>query len=140
MLLVSITREGAIMSFEIFWDLYPRKVSKRVAQKRFEALRSDEQKLALEALPNHIKYWKSKNTEMDFIPHAATRIGQYMFEEEIVIDYAKVNKRPQLPWYSSEEATIKKAQEIGVQAYAGDGWQQWRARISQKIKQLEEQA
>ena len=32
-----------------------------------------------------------------------------------------------------------KAQEVGCQAYAGEGWQQWRARISQKIKQLDEQ-
>ena len=104
------------MSFEIFWDLYPRKVSKRVAERKFNALRADEKKLALEALPNHIKYWKTKNTEMDFIPHASTWIGQYRFEDEIVIEEPKQNKRPELPWYSSEELTIKKAQEIGVQA------------------------
>jgi len=127
------------MMFETFWALYPRKVSKRVAQRKFEALRKDEQQLALEALPNHIKYWKTKNTEMDFIPHASTWIGQYRFEDEIVIKEVKANKRPELPWYSSEEATINKAKEIGVQAYAGEGWQQWRARISQRIKQLEEQ-
>ncbi len=125
--------------FETFWALYPRKVSKRVAQRKFEALRKDEQQQALEALPNHVAYWKSKNTEMEFVPHASTWIGQYRFEDEIVIEEPKVNKRPELPWYSSEEATINKAKEIGVQAYAGEGWQQWRARISQRIKQLEEQ-
>jgi hypothetical protein len=140
MSLVSITREGAIMSFEIFWEMYPRKVSKRVAQRKFESLKPDEQSLAIEALPNHIKYWKSKNTEMEFICHASTWLSQYRFEDEIVIEQPKANKRPELPWYSSEELTIKKAQEIGVQAYAGEGWQQWRARISNKIKQLEEQA
>lgn len=125
--------------FETFWDMYPRKVSKRVAQRKFEALKKDEQQQALEALPNHIAYWKSKDTEMEYIPHASTWIGQYRFEDEIVIEEPKVNKRPELPWYSSEEATINKAKEIGVQAYAGEGWQQWRARISQRIKQLEEQ-
>jgi hypothetical protein len=127
------------MMFETFWALYPRKVSKRVAQRKFEALRKDEQQQALEALPNHVAYWKSKNTEMEFVPHASTWIGQFRFEDEIVIEEQKVNKRPELPWYSSEEATINKAKEIGVQAYAGEGWQQWRARISQRIKQLEEQ-
>jgi hypothetical protein len=127
------------MMFETFWALYPRKVSKRVAQRKFEALRKDEQQQALEALPNHIAYWKSKNTEMEFICHASTWLSQYRFEDEIVIEEPKVNKRPELPWYSSEEATINKAKEIGVQAYAGEGWQQWRARISQRIKQLEEQ-
>jgi hypothetical protein len=127
------------MMFETFWALYPRKVSKRVAQRKFEALKKDEQQQALEALPNHIAYWKSKNTEMEFICHASTWLSQYRFEDEIVIEETKVNKRPELPWYSSEEATINKAKEIGVQAYAGEGWQQWRARISQRIKQLEEQ-
>lgn len=127
------------MMFETFWALYPRKVSKRVAQRKFEALRKDEQEQALEALPNHVAYWKSKNTEMEFVPHASTWIGQFRFEDEIVIEEPKVNKRPELPWYSSEEATINKAKEIGVQAYAGEGWQEWRARISQRIKRLEEQ-
>jgi hypothetical protein len=51
----------------------------------------------------------------------------------------KKNKKPDLPWYSSEELTIKKAQEVQCPAYAGEGWQQWRSRISQKIKQLDEQ-
>jgi hypothetical protein len=51
----------------------------------------------------------------------------------------KKNKKPDLPWYSSEELTTQKAQEVQCPAYAGEGWQQWRARISMKIKQLEEQ-
>jgi hypothetical protein len=135
---VFITREGAIM-FDKFWDMYPRKVSKRVAQKRFEALRLDEQKLALEALPNHIKYCKSKNTEMEYIPHASTWIGQYRFEDEIVIDEPKVNKRPELPFYATEELTMKKANEVGITPYAGEGWSALRMRISNKIKQLEGQ-
>jgi hypothetical protein len=119
------------MMFETFWALYPRKVSKRVAQRKFEALRKDEQQQALEALPNHVAYWKSKNTEMEFVPHASTWIGQFRFEDEIVIEEPKVNKRPELPWYSSEEATINKAKEIGVQAYAGEGWQHNPARQQQ---------
>lgn len=125
--------------FDKFWDLYPRKVAKRVAQRKFDALRKDEQKLALDALPNHIKYWKTKNTEMDFIPHAATWIGQYRFEDEIVIEEPKQNKRPELPWYSSEELTLKKANEVGITPYAGEGWAALRMRISNKIKQLEGQ-
>ena len=40
---------------------------------------------------------------------------------------------------TDEELTKFKAQEVGCPAYAGEGWQQWRSRISQKIKQLEEQ-
>jgi hypothetical protein len=128
------------MSFDELWGMYPRKVAKRVAQKSFERLTQSEQAQALEAMPNHINYWKSQDTQLAYIPHLATWLNQYRFEDEIVIEAPKANKRPELPWYSSEELTIRKAQDIGVQAYAGEGWQQWRARISQKIKQLEEQA
>jgi len=128
------------MSFEELWGRYPRKVAKRVAQKSFERLTQAEQSLAIAVMPNHFTYCKTQYTQLAYIPHLATWLNQYRFEDEIVIEPPKVNKRPELPWYSSEELTIKKAQEIGVQAYAGEGWQQWRARISNKIKQLEEQA
>ena len=127
------------MSFYELWGMYPRKVAKRVAQKSFERLTQTEQAQALEAMPNHLAYWKSQDTQLAYIPHLATWLNQYRFEDEIVIEAPKQNKKPELPWYSSEELTIKKANEIGVQAYAGEGWQQWRARISNKLKQLEEQ-
>lgn len=128
------------MSFDELWGMYPRKVSKRVAQKAFDRLPQTEQALALSTMPNHLAYWKANDTQLAYIPHLSTFLNQYRFEDEIVIEEVKQNKRPELPWYSSEELTIKKANEIGVQAYAGEGWQQWRARISNKIKQLEEQA
>lgn len=126
-------------NFNNLWSIYPRKVSKRMAQKAFERLTLQEQTQAIEAMPDHIKYWKTSETGLAFIPHLSTWLNQYRFEDEIVIEEPKQNKRPELPWYSSEELTIKKAQEIGVQAYAGEAWSQWRARISQRIKQLEEQ-
>ena len=128
------------MSFNELWAMYPRKVAKRVAQKSFERLTQTEQAQALEAMPNHLAYWKSQDTQLAYIPHLATWLNQYRFEDEIIIEEPKQNKRPELPWYSSEELTIRKASEIGCPAYAGEGWQQWRARISNKIKQLEEQA
>lgn len=126
-------------NFNEIWSLYPRKVNKRMSQKAFERLNLQEQEQAIEALPQHIKLWKTQETALSYIPHLSTWLNQYRFEDEIVIEEPKQNKRPELPWYSSEELTIKKAQEIGVQAYAGEGWQQWRARISQRIRQLEEQ-
>lgn len=127
------------MSFDALWGMYPRKVSKRVAQKAFERLTRAEQALALATMPNHLAYWKTQDTQLAYIPYLASWLNAYRFEDEIVIEPPKVNKRPELPWYSSEELTIKKANEIGVQAYAGEGWQQWRARISNKLKQLEGQ-
>ena len=138
---MSITREGAIMSdlFEQFWSLYPRKISKRMAHRSFYKLTPTEREQAVEALPNHIAYWKSKNTELEYICHATTWLNQYRFEDEIVIEEPKVNKRPELPFYATEELTMKKANEVGITPYAGEGWSALRMRISNKIKQLDEQ-
>jgi hypothetical protein len=124
--------------FEQFWKHYPRKVAKRAALGAFNRLTKDEQAQAVEAIEDHVAYWKLKGTEMDYIPHASTWLHQGRFEDILDMTPKQV-KRPELPWYSSEELTIKKAQEINCPSYAGEGWQQWRARISQKIKQLEEQ-
>jgi hypothetical protein len=127
------------MSFDELWGMYPRKVAKRVAQKSFERLTQAEQALALEAMPNHINYWKSQDTQLAYIPHLATWLNQYRFEDEIVIEVPKANKRPPLPFYATEELTLQKAKEVGITPYAGEGWPALRMRISNKIKQLEEQ-
>ena len=119
--------------------MYPRKVSKRMAEKAFSKLNSMEQEQAIEAMPNHIKYWKSQDTQLAYIPHLATWLNQYRFEDEIVIESPKQNKKPELPFYATEELTMKKARELGITPYAGEGWPALRMRISNKIKQLEEQ-
>lgn len=126
------------MSFDKFYTLYPRKQGRRAAEKSYQRLTSQEQQDALDALCNHIEYWKLKQTEKDFIPHPATWLNQGRWEDELDMEVKK-NKKPDLPWYSSEELTAKKAQEVQCPAYAGEGWQQWRSRISIKIKQLDEQ-
>ena len=126
------------MNFNEFYALYPRKQGRRAAEKSWQRLSMIEQQDAYDALSNHIEYWKLKQTEKDFIPHPATWINQGRWEDELDMEVKK-NKKPDLPWYSSEELTAKKAQEVQCPAYAGEGWQQWRARISHKIKQLDEQ-
>jgi hypothetical protein len=118
--------------FEQFWKHYPRKVAKRAALGAFNRLTKDEQTLAVEAIEEHVAYWKLKGTEMDFIPHASTWINQGRFED--ILDMTpKELKRPSLPWYSSDELTLAKGQELGLQAYAGETMGQYRQRISQAI-------
>lgn len=126
------------MNFTDFYSLYPRKQGRKAAEKSWNRLTKQEQADAIEALPNHLAYWKLKQTEKDYIPYPVTWLNQGRWEDELDMEVKKL-KKPELPWYSSEELTVKKAQEVQCPAYAGEGWQQWRARISQKIKQLEEQ-
>jgi len=126
------------MSFAIFYGLYPRKMARKDAEKAWNKLTPTEQSECLETMPNYLKYWKIKKTAKDLIPYPASFLNAQRWTDEIDIEPIQ-NKKPELPWYSSEELTARKAQEVNCPAYAGEGWQQWRARISQKIKQLEEQ-
>lgn len=124
------------MTFQDFYSLYPRKMGRKEAERSWNRLTPAQQAECLEAMPNYIKYWKIKQTQKDFIPYPATFLNQERWTDEIDLE---PTKKPELPWYSTEELTMRKAQEVNCPAYQGEGWQQWRARISQKIKQIEEQ-
>ena len=121
------------MVFDEFWKLYPRKVSKRVAQKIWERMPADEQQAALEALPAHIKYWRLKETETEFIPHASTFLRQGRWEDELDM---QEKKPPALPWYSDEQLTMAKAKEVGVNPLPGESFSELRKRIAEKIRAL----
>lgn len=118
--------------FDTFWKLYPRKVAKRAAQGAFNRLTKDEQSQAVEAIEQHVAYWKLKGTETDYIPHASTWLNQGRWEDELDMTPKEV-KRPSLPWYSTDELTLAKGRELGLNAYAGETMGQYRQRISQAI-------
>ena len=120
------------MTFENFWLQYPRKIGKLTAKRSWEKLSLDNQQKALEAIVEHRKYWVAKGTDWEFIPHASTWINQERFEDELVIEQ-KENKRPPLPWYASDELTLAKGRELGLNPYAGETFAQFRARLSAKI-------
>lgn len=120
------------MTFEQFWQQYPRKVGKLTAKRSWEKLSLDNQQKALEAIVEHRKYWVAKGTDWEFIPHASTWLNQERFEDELVVEQ-KENKRPALPWYSSDELTLAKGRELGLNPYAGESFAQFRARLSAKI-------
>ena len=120
------------MKFENFWLQYPKKVGKLIAKRSWEKLSLDNQQKALEAIIEHRKYWVAKGTDWEFIPHASTWLNQERFEDELVIEQ-KENKRPPLPWYASDELTLAKGRELGLNPYAGESFAQFRARLSAKI-------
>ena len=114
--------------FQTFWELYPRKVSRKTAEKAFNKLSRLEQEEALKALPNHIKYWQLKDTDKEFIPHATTWLNQARYQDEI--DLAPtVSKKPQIPWYSNDELTLAKGRELGINPHPGETMGQYRSRL-----------
>jgi hypothetical protein len=116
--------------FDEFWALYPKRVAKGAAIKAWAKLNEAEKEEALEALPNHLKYWKLKNTEKEYIPFPATWLNQMRYLDELDFEPPK---KPTLPWYSSDELTLAKAKEIGITPYAGESFAQLRQRISTQI-------
>jgi hypothetical protein len=120
------------MEFNLFWAQYPKKVGKLTAKRSWEKLSQENQQKALEAIVEHRKYWAAKGTDWEFIPHASTWLNQERFEDELVIEQ-KENKRPPLPWYASDELTLAKGRELGLNPYAGETFAQFRARLSSKI-------
>ena len=120
------------MEFNLFWAQYPKMVGKLTARRSWEKLSQENQQKALEAIVEHRKYWVAKGTDWEFIPHASTWLNQERFEDELVIEQ-KENKRPPLPWYASDELTLAKGRELGLNPYAGETFAQFRARLSAKI-------
>ena len=121
--------------FDQFWQHYPRKIAKRAAQAAFNRLTKQEQSDAVEAIEQHVAYWKLKGTEMDFICHATTWLNQGRWEDILDMTPKEV-KRPSLPWYSNDELTLAKGRELGLNAYAGESMGQYRQRIAQQIGKL----
>jgi hypothetical protein len=99
------------MNFNEFYALYPRKQGRRAAEKSWQRLSSQEQQDALEALPNHLEYWKLKQTEKDFIPHPATWLNQGRWEDELDMT---VKTKEDKSWMATEAGIVAKAAELGV--------------------------
>ncbi len=90
---------------------------------------TDKQKMAaMTALPNHIQYWKQKETDTEFISHASSWLNQERFEDEI--DLTVKSERPKLPWYSSDALTMEHGRKIGLNPHPGESMQQYRSRLA----------
>jgi len=71
------------MGFETWWNMYPRKVGKKAAQRSWERLTDGEKAEAIQKLPDHLQYWKNRGTEMEFIPHPTTWLNQGRWEDQL---------------------------------------------------------
>lgn len=71
-------------SFATFWKLYPRKVGKAAAEKKFATKCKDQDtfELIIASTGDHIAHaWNL--TEMNFIPHATTWLNQERWNDEV---------------------------------------------------------
>lgn len=119
------------MGFEQFWSMYPRKVAKGAAMKAWVRLTPMEQQQALEALPNHVKYWELKQTEKEYICHASTWLNQWRWMDEL--DMTPKKEKQDMSWMATNEGIEKKARELGVLGNGYDTYHTLKNKCLQKM-------
>lgn len=113
------------MTFDDFWQLYPRKEASAKGRVMWDRLTEEEKTLAMEALPNHIKRWKALGTEREFIPLPASWLNPKLgrrWEDEIVMPTPS-------NWWESDEATMAFGRSKGIPAKPGENMAGYRARL-----------
>lgn len=114
-------------NFEQFWSRYPRKIAKRAALLVWLKMTEQERDTALLVIDNHVAYWRAADTAIQFIPHARTWLNQGRWEDEIELPQQKQEREQQ--WWASEQATLRKGNELGLSPRPAEDWGQFRARI-----------
>lgn len=71
------------VSFDTFWERYPRKVSKQQARKAWQALSAGERSLAYAVIEDHVALWWREGRGLSTVPHASTWLNQQRFHDEL---------------------------------------------------------
>ena len=117
--------------FNEFWSLYPRKIAKATARKAWAKLSAEQQLMAAKAIDTHCQYWRAKETELDFIPHASTWLNQERWEDELVIEPKKTKESKE--WMFSNEGIEAKAKELGIVGNGYDTYASLKAKCMSKL-------
>jgi len=117
--------------FDEFWSLYPRKIAKANARKAWAKLSAEQQLLAAKAINTHCEYWKAKETELEFIPHASSWLNGERYFDEIIIEpkKEKIDKK----WMFSNEGIEAKARELGIMGNGYDTYASLKAKCMSKL-------
>ena len=77
---MKMSKRDSSVAFGQFWELYPRKTSKQSASKAFAKLSDENQQ---KAIANIARLYA--NTEVQFVPHAATYLNQARWEDQTIV-------------------------------------------------------
>ena len=87
--------------FDRFWQLYPRRVSRKAAEKAWLKIGAEQNRdlfvEIIKGLRRSIVYWQQKGTAPEFIPHASTWLNQERWTDELGVtidDVAAAAKCP----------------------------------------------
>ncbi len=132
------TAEGP--DFAAFWSVWPRKVSKKDAERAWSKLKARHRQAAIAAVPKHVQFWNATRAAAQYIPHAATWLNGARWEDEIEIPAARTTPQPARgpAWWTSHALMDQKGREVGIgSARPGESAEQYRARIQQALVERE---
>lgn len=112
-------------TFEDFWSIYPRKMSRKDAMKAWNSLSCSDRSLAMQALPNHLEYWKAAGTEKQFLPYPATWLRGERFHDELEMPQPKA----ETGWMKSEQGILSEGKRRGVHPKPGESLWEYRDRV-----------
>jgi hypothetical protein len=117
--------------FDEFWSLYPRKIAKATARKAWAKLSAEQQLMAAKAIDTHCQYWRTKETELEFIPHPSTWLNSERWEDELIIEprREKIDKK----WMFTNEGIEAKARELGIMGNGYDSYQTLKEKCLNKL-------
>ena len=119
------------MEFDAFWDSWPKKVAKKKAEAAWSKLSKLEKREALEALPNHLKYWEIKKTHIDYIPYPASWINAARWED--VLDMTPPKEKVDRSWMFSQQGIEAKARELGILGNGYDTYETLKKKCMTKL-------
>lgn len=113
--------------FEKFWQLYPRKVAKKDAEKAWRTMSSSQKFAALEALPIHVQYWEIAGTAKEYLPYPASWCRGERWADELAMPKGR---RAADDWMRSTAGIEAKARELDMwPPRAGEDWHSLKTRI-----------
>ena len=107
----SLFNEDVIeITFEDFYKLYPKKVSRQNAERSFKKLSEKDKVLAYKGLEKHLKFWRSTGKEIQYISHPSTWINQRRWEDELEPSLDLGSEEPE-PYENQTLIEVRKSRE-----------------------------
>ena len=105
------------ISFDDFYKLYPRKISRSNAEKSFKRLGKRDKNLAYNGIIKYNKFWSENRTEPQYIPYPSTWINQKRWEDDLIVKEVKTT-------YKNHDADVlefrKKQEELEKNSASDD--------------------
>ena len=105
--------------FEDFWKLYPRRVAKKDALKAWLKLSPEQQEKAIKEIPQHSKCWCVECRQPHLIPHPATWLNGWRFEDELDLPTPEIKT----------SNVVQIAKQKGIEARRGESMEEFTQRL-----------